>query len=116
MDPHPLDTERLIGWMSFALGLSALQPNDSTFFSLVEASKIPYVWIGLFCILGLLLVLTTYTASFRCRIVLLTGLLLTWGSSAGLIISVGPMGAFGAVGIVVCAHIVLMLIKKVRDA
>lgn len=114
LDRHPLDVERLIGWLSFALGASALQANDSTFYRLVTTSNAAAVWIGAYCILGLALVASTLRPIPRCRIALLTALLFTWSAGVGLVAAGGVLGAYGSIGIVICLAILTILWTKVR--
>lgn len=113
MRQHPLEVERLIGWISFALGMSALQENDSTFYR-ISVSTLPLAWIATYCVLGITLVLTTYTTNTRCRMLLLAMLLLTWSAGLGLVIATGPLGAYGAIAIVIVAFIINILWTKVR--
>jgi len=114
VDRHPLDLERFLGAMSCAMGLSALQPNDSTFFNLLNASGIPAVWIGLYCAIGIALFVSTYRPFPRCRIALLSALLILWAAGVALVAVSGPLGAFGAVGLVVCVFIIWILWAKIR--
>lgn len=114
MAKHPLDVERLIGWISFALGISALQENDSTFYR-VASTTVPLAWVGTYCLVGIALVLSTYTDTVRCRIVLLCLLLLTWAGGLGLVVASGPLGAYGAVAIVMISFIISILFTKVRS-
>jgi len=114
VDKHPLDLERFLGAMSFALGLSALQPNDSTFFNVLHTTGIPAIWIGLYCAFGVALFASTYQPFPRCRIALLSGLLLLWVAGVALVGLSGPLGAFGAVGIVVIVFILWILWAKIN--
>jgi hypothetical protein len=109
-----MELERFIGWITFALGVSATQPNDSTFYRVVETSGVPAIWIGLYCAFAIALIVSTYRPVPRCRVALLSVLLLLWSSGIGLVIAAGPMGAFGAVGLVVCVFILRLLWSKVR--
>lgn len=112
MNRHPLDVERLIGWLSFALGASALQGNDSTFYRIAE-NTMPWIWILSYCVIGGALVLSTYKAIPRCRIVLLMMLLIIWCGGLGLVIASGPLGAYGAAAIVMILTILQILWTKV---
>lgn len=109
-----MELERFIGWISLALGVSAVQPNDSTFYRVVETSGVPAIWIGLHCAFSVALIVSTYRPVPRCRVALLSCLLLLWSSGVGLVMANGPMGAYGAVGVVVCVFILRLLWTKVR--
>lgn len=113
MDRHPLDVERLIGWLSFALGASALQENDSTFYRMA-VTTIPSLWIASYCLFGLALVLSTYTIGARCRMMLLMVLLVVWCGGLGLVIASGPLGAYGSTAIVIIVTILQILWTKAR--
>lgn len=117
MEKSPLDLERLIGWISFALGASALQPNDSTFYRILAASGVPLFWILAFCVSGAALVITArrrYAHYVRCRMLWLAMLLALWASGLIAIVISGPLGAFGAVGIVMVSFLARILWMKVR--
>lgn len=111
-----LRVERLIGWLSFAVGTSALQPNDSVFFQVVYMTAEPYLVVALFMILGLLLVTLTHVENSRCRIVVMLLLALMWGGGLALVISSGPLGAFGSAAIVILCHLIGVLWAKVHGS
>jgi len=116
MDRHPLNLEQFMGALSFAIGLSALQPNDSTFYTLAFSSGLPLLWIASYCLFGLLLFLSTFRPIPRCRIVLLCGLLVLWFSGLALLLFSGAaLGAYGWTSIVFCIFIVWVLWVKITD-
>lgn len=114
MQRRPLEIERLLGWLSIAVGMSALQANDSVFFrNVVGTSVLPFVWICAFIVLGMALIVTTYTVNARCRIVLLLLLGIVWACGLALVMVSGPLGVFGGIAIVVLAYIASTLWVKI---
>lgn len=109
-----LRVERLLGWLSFAVGASALQPNESILFRIIYLSTVPYVWVGAFIGVGLLLVGSTYTDNSRCRIAFLLMLAGPWGAGLVLVGASGPLGSYGATSIVVLIYIAHLLWAKVH--
>ena len=115
MSRHPLELQRFIGWISFALGASALQANDSVFYRMVYVTGLPLFWIGGFIVCGLLLISATYLHNVRLRIVMMILLFGYWITGLCLVIASGPLGAFGAVAIVVIVYLMRIIIMKLND-
>lgn len=115
MQNPPLDVERLIGWISFAVGASTLQPNDSALFEIVVTSGLPRFLIYFFLFVSLALIGTTfYQGKSRCRIVLLVLLDLMWLGILMLVASSGPLGPGGAVAFVIVCYLTLILVRKAK--
>jgi len=115
MDHHPLGQERLIGWLSFAMGLSALQPNDSVFYKIIIYTGFPLAWVIVFTVAGFALVASTHINNTRCRMALMIILLVAWTAGLWFVASTGPLGAYGVVSIVIILHLLRILYVKVRD-
>jgi hypothetical protein len=95
---------RFLGWLSLAVGLSLLTPNDSIFYRVSDLALGALVWSCSYCILGALLIITTHYHYSRCAIISMVLLAILWTASGVLAAISGPLGTFSyAAPIVVIA-------------
>jgi uncharacterized membrane protein len=108
MKPQPvpkyLILARFIGWLSLAVGLSLLTPNDSIFYRVSDIALGTLVWAICYCGLGATLIVTSHLHFSTCSIIAMVLLALLWTASGILAAISGPLGTFAyAAPIVVIA-------------
>lgn len=106
--------ERLIGWLTFAIGITSLQANSSITYYVMETTGPIQLWIALYCLPGLAMVWLTYTDHQNARLVLLVLLLLLWVITLLLVAMTGPLGPVGGYGVVVVCYLIALIVSYMR--
>jgi hypothetical protein len=115
MQNPPLDVERIIGWISFAVGASLLQHSDSTLYEVIQTTELPLFLIYCFILSSVALVGTTfYPGKSRCRIILLVLLDLMWLGILALVSTSGPLGPSGALAFIIVCYLTIILTRKAK--
>jgi hypothetical protein len=97
--------ERFIGWLSAAIGASALARNDSIIYRVFDGTGAIVLWASLFLLMGICAVVASYRARRRVRLFFVSSLLFVWGFLFALITTTGALGAGGWASIVIIAYL-----------
>jgi hypothetical protein len=109
--------ERLLGWLSAAVGASAFARNDSIIYRVFDGTGAIVLWTGLFLILGVCTVIASYCYRRRVRLFFAASLLFIWGFLFALISTTGAMGAGGWASVVIIVYLcgIVVDLMSVRD-
>jgi hypothetical protein len=119
MDPYTMVADdaiaRVIALQSLAIGASSIQPNHSFYYGALNALGVTALLSLILGFVSLGLFLATLTSNRRLRLVFALGLLLLWGVGVLMFFFAGPLGVFGAVGLVNTFYLTSIVRRLVHD-
>jgi hypothetical protein len=107
--------ERLIGWLTVAIGLSALQRNDSIAYRVMQATAPVALWVCVFVGVGVAMVAWSTTINVRARLVVAAIMFALWAATLAMVWATGPFGAIGGCSAVVCIYLALVIVRHLYD-